>query len=73
MRTPDQVVAEIEKAEKAVQDAADNLKRLQTELSDMYKFVSNNVARFQSKVIPINAAAVDTATDKGLPKHAGEF
>lgn len=42
MRTPDQVVADLRKAEKAVEDANANLARFVQELADMATFVNEN-------------------------------
>lgn len=49
MRTPDQVIAELKKAEKAVEDATAARDRIKQELFDMAKVVNDEVAALMPK------------------------
>ena len=51
MRTPDQVIADLKKAEKTVEDAIAARDRLKQELMDMAKLINGEVAAMKPKPV----------------------
>lgn len=62
MRTPDQVIADLKKAEKNVEDAIAARDRLKQELLDMAKLVNDEIAALTPKPVLVSNRAPRTKT-----------
>lgn len=73
MRTPDQVVADLRKAEKAVEDAVAHRDRVKQELIDMAAVINAEVTARTGKPTLVPAPKAKRVAGLKRPLQAGEF